>query len=157
MQNIIKITVNGEHYEKEVLVHKSLLDFLRDDINLTGTKKGCDNGDCGSCTVLLNGKPVNSCMMLAVEADGCEVLTIEGISNGKELHPIQRAFVDSGAIQCGYCTPGMVIAAKALLDENFNPTEKEIREAIVGHLCRCTGYDQIVSAIKKAANSLNDK
>ncbi|MBF7084466.1 (2Fe-2S)-binding protein [Desulfallas sp. Bu1-1] len=157
MKQVIKVTVNGEYYEKEVVVHKSLLDFLRDDLNLTGTKKGCDNGDCGSCTVLLNGKPINSCMMLAVEADGCEILTIEGIAGGKELHPIQKAFVESGAIQCGYCTPGMVMAAKALLDENPDPSETEIREAIVGHLCRCTGYDQIVRAIKKAASYLNKK
>lgn len=154
MKKVIKVTVNGEHYEKEIAVNKTLLDFLRDDLNLTGTKKGCDNGDCGSCTVLLDGKPVNSCIMLAVETDGCQILTIEGLAKGNELHPIQKAFVDSGAIQCGYCTPGMVMAAKALLDENPDPSETEIRETIVGHLCRCTGYDQIVRAIKKAASYL---
>jgi carbon-monoxide dehydrogenase small subunit len=156
MKKVINVIVNGESYEKEVAVNKSLLDFLRDDLNLTGTKKGCDNGDCGSCTVLLNGKAISSCIILAVDADGCEVLTIEGMAKGKELHPIQTAFIESGAIQCGYCTPGMVMAAKALLDENPNPTEAEIREAIVGHLCRCTGYDQIVKAIKQAADYLNN-
>ncbi|MGI6630577.1 MAG: (2Fe-2S)-binding protein [Bacillota bacterium] len=152
MKRMIKVNVNGEDYEKEVAVNKSLLDFIRDDIYLTGTKKGCDNGDCGSCTVIMNGKPVSSCLVLAVEADGCNILTIEGMSNGMEIHPIQKAFVDVGAIQCGYCTPGMVMAAKALLDKNPNPSEEEIREAIVGHLCRCTGYEQIVEAIKRAAD-----
>jgi len=156
MKKIIAVLVNGERYEKEVAVQKSLLDFLREDLNLTGTKKGCDNGDCGSCTVLLNGKAISSCIALAVEADGCEILTIEGMAKGNGLHPIQTAFVESGAIQCGYCTPGMVMAAKALLDNNPNPSETEIREAVVGHLCRCTGYDQIIKAIKKAADYLNE-
>jgi carbon-monoxide dehydrogenase small subunit len=156
MKQLIKIMVNGEDYEKEVAVHKSLLDFLRDDLSLTGTKKGCDNGDCGSCTVLLNGKPVISCIMLAVEADGCEIQTIEGMAAGRELHPIQSTFIESGAIQCGFCTPGMVMSAKALLDENPDPSEIEIREAIAGHLCRCTGYDQIIKGIQKAADYLND-
>lgn len=155
MKKNIKVVVNGQAYEKEVAVQKTLLDFLREDLNLTGTKKGCDNGDCGSCTVLLNGKAVSSCIMLAVEADQCEVLTIEGMSWGEQLHPIQTAFIESGAIQCGYCTPGMVMAAKALLDVNPRPSESEIREAIAGHLCRCTGYDQIVKAIKMAADYLN--
>lgn len=156
MKKVINVKVNGESYQKEVAVNKSLLDFLRDDLNLTGTKKGCDNGDCGSCTVLLNGKAISSCIILAVEVNGCEVLTIEGMAKGNELHPIQTAFIESGAIQCGYCTPGMVMAAKALLDENPNPSETEIREAIVGHLCRCTGYEQIVKAIKKAADYIKN-
>jgi carbon-monoxide dehydrogenase small subunit len=155
MKQIIKIMVNGEDYEKEVAVHKSLLDFLRDDLSLTGTKKGCDNADCGSCTVLLDGKPVISCIMLAVEADGCEILTIEGMAAGRDLHPVQSAFVESGAVQCGFCTPGMVLSAKVLLDENPEPSESEIRQTIAGHLCRCTGYDQIVKGIQKAADHLN--
>lgn len=156
MKKVIKINVNGEDYEAEVSVHKTLLEFIRENLGLIGTKKGCDNGDCGSCTVLLNGKPVNSCIVLAVEADGEKVLTIEGLAKGDKLHPIQEAFIESGAIQCGYCTPGMVMAAKGLLDENPDPTEKEIRESIVGHLCRCTGYDQIVRAVRMSANHLKE-
>jgi carbon-monoxide dehydrogenase small subunit len=156
MKQLIKLKINGEDFEKEIAVHKSLLDFLRDDLDLIGTKKGCDNGDCGTCTVLLNGKPVFSCIMLAVEADGCNIQTIEGVAAGRELHPIQSAFIESGAIQCGFCTPGMVMSAKVLLDENPAPSERQIREAIAGHLCRCTGYDQIVKGIQKAAKYLSD-
>jgi len=148
MNSVISLRVNGQDYRREVPANITLLEFIRDTLNLTGAKKGCDNGDCGTCTVLLDGKPVLSCLMLAVEADGREVLTIEGISRGGELHPVQQSFVDHGAIQCGFCTPGMVLAAKALLEENPAPTEGEVREAIKGHICRCTGYDQIVKAIK---------
>lgn len=151
MKKRISVTVNGLVYEREIVASKTLLEFLREDLELTGTKKGCNNGDCGSCTVLLNGKPILSCLFLAVEADGHTVLTIEGMSKGSKLHPIQEAFIDAGAIQCGYCTPGMVLAAKALLDEKGNPAEREIKEAISGHLCRCTGYAHIVTAIKNAA------
>lgn len=157
MRKVINVKVNGQNYIKEVTCNKTLVDFLRDDLNLIGTKKGCDNGDCGSCTVLLNGKSVYSCLMLAVEADGSELLSIEGMSSGEDLHPIQRAFVETGAIQCGFCTPGMIMAAKALLDRNPLPSEEEIRKAIVGHLCRCTGYEQIVKAIQRAAFELQPR
>ena len=152
MKKTINVRVNDVDYTREVSSSKTLLDFLREDLELTGAKKGCDNGDCGSCTILLDGKPILSCLFLAVEADGHDILTIEGMSRGNRLHPLQEAFIEAGAIQCGYCTPGMVLAAKALLEENPNPTEGEIREAIAGHLCRCTGYGHIVTAIKNAAN-----
>lgn len=151
MKKTISITVNSTEYIKECSTTKTLLDFLREDLELTGTKKGCNNGDCGSCTVLLNGKPVLSCLCLVIEAEGCEILTIEGMSQGNQLHPIQEMFINAGAIQCGYCTPGMVLVAKALLEEKPNPSEKDIRDAISGHLCRCTGYEHIVTAIKNAA------
>lgn len=152
MKTAVRIMINGRECRAEIPGNMTLLDFIRDTANLTGTKKGCDNGDCGTCTVLLDGRPVLSCLMPAAEADGCEVLTIEGMSLGGDLHPIQRSFIESGAIQCGYCTPGMVLAARALLDENPRPTEGEIREAIKGHLCRCTGYHQIVKAIREAGD-----
>jgi carbon-monoxide dehydrogenase small subunit len=139
--------VNGEEVEGWVDPRRTLVDFLRDDLNLTGTKKGCDLGNCGACTVLMDGKPINSCLVLAVEAEGSEILTIEGLSDGSKLHPIQEAFMEHGAVQCGYCTPGMILSAKALLDENPYPTEDEVREAIAGNLCRCTGYKKIVEAI----------
>jgi carbon-monoxide dehydrogenase small subunit len=129
------------------------LDFLRDDLNLTGTKKGCDQGSCGACTVLVDGKPINACLVLAMEVDGREILTIEGLSKGKELHPLQEAFIHYGAVQCGYCTPGMILSAKALLDENPCPTEEEVRVAISGNLCRCTGYRKIVDAILSVSQS----
>jgi aerobic carbon-monoxide dehydrogenase small subunit len=154
MMQQIKVTVNGEKYQMEVPAHRTLLDFLRHDLELMGTKSGCETGDCGACTVLLNGKAVNSCLVLAVEADGKEILTIEGISNNLELHPLQEAFVEYGAIQCGYCTPGMIMAAKALLDEIPKPTEHEIKEALAGNLCRCTGYYSIVKAVTAAAEKM---
>ena len=121
--------------------------MLRDELDLTGAKKGCDRGDCGACTVLVDGKPVTSCMMLAVQADGRRITTIEGLRTDRRLHPLQQAFVDYGAVQCGFCTPGMMLAAEALLDENPNPTEVQVREAITGNLCRCTGYAKIVDAV----------
>jgi len=142
----IRLTVNGEIHECTVESRKTLLDLLREDLKLTGTKKGCDGGECGSCTVLLNKRPVNACLLLAVGVDGQEILTIEGLGkNG--LHPIQKAFIEYGAVQCGFCTPGMILSAKALLDENASPSEMEVREAIAGNLCRCTGYEKIISAI----------
>jgi carbon-monoxide dehydrogenase small subunit len=147
------MTVNGRPVELSVEPHRTLLDVLRDDLELTGAKKGCDRGDCGACTVLLDGKPVTSCMMLAVQADGCRITTVEGLSEGGRLHPVQQAFVDRGAVQCGFCTPGMVLAAVALLEENPNPTEAQVREAIAGNLCRCTGYAKIVEAIMDAAGA----
>lgn len=151
MKHNIRLIVNGESYTLAVEPCKSLLDVLRDKLSLTGTKKGCNRGDCGACTIIMDGKTVNSCLVLAVEADAKEVLTIEGLANKGQLHPIQEAFIQQGAVQCGYCTPGMIMSAKALLDENPNPTEEEVRQAIGGNLCRCTGYVKIVDAIKKAA------
>jgi carbon-monoxide dehydrogenase small subunit len=139
--------VNGEEVTGWVEPRKTLLDFLREDLDLTGSKKGCDLGNCGACTVLMGGRPINSCLVLAVEAEGQEILTIEGMSEGMKLHPIQEAFIQHGAVQCGYCTPGMILSAKALLDENPHPTEEEVRVAISGNLCRCTGYKKIVEAI----------
>ena len=147
----IRLKINGRECVRRVAVQRTLLDFLREDIGLTGTKEGCGSGDCGACTVLMDGKPVNSCLVLAVEADGREVLTIEGLSPQEGLHPLQQAFLDEGAVQCGFCSPGMLMTAKGLLDENPQPTEEEIRRAIAGNLCRCTGYSRIVAAIQKVA------
>jgi carbon-monoxide dehydrogenase small subunit len=154
MKTIIQLTVNGEPVEAAVEPNRTLAQLLREDLGLTGTKHGCGLGDCGACTVILNGKPVNSCLVLAVQAAGGEVLTIEGLAENGELHPIQRAFVDHGAIQCGFCTPGMILSAKALLDANPKPTELDIRTAISGNLCRCTGYQKIVQAIQEAAKAI---
>ena len=151
VKHTIKLRVNEEDYEVSVEPRKTLLWVLREALELTGTKEGCGTGDCGACTVLMDGKPVNACLILGVEAEGHEIVTIEGIARGGELHPIQHAFVEKGAIQCGFCTPGMVISAKALLDHNPNPTELEVRQAISGNLCRCTGYTKIVEAILAAA------
>lgn len=154
MKTIISLVVNDEQVEAGVEPNKTLLQFLREDLGLTGTKHGCGLGDCGACTVIMDGRPVNSCLVLAVQANGREVLTIEGLAENGKLHPIQRAFVDKGAIQCGFCTPGMILSAKALLAENPHPTEHEIRTAISGNLCRCTGYQKIVEAIQEAAKSI---
>ena len=148
------ITVNGEVHDLGVEPHTTLLEFLREDLGLSGAREGCDTGGCGACTVLVGGRPVYSCLVLAVDCRGKDVLTIEGLSADGELHPIQRAFVDHGAIQCGFCTPAMVLTAKALLDENPAPTEQEVREAIAGNICRCTGYVKIVEAILAAAAEL---
>jgi carbon-monoxide dehydrogenase small subunit len=147
----IQVTVNGEIYEVSVKPKKTLLDLLREDLDLTGTKRGCGNGECGACTVLLNGKPVNACLVLAVEADGKEIFTIEGLAEGAMLHPLQEAFIKYGAVQCGYCSPGMILTAKALLDENLRPSEREVKKAIAGNLCRCGGYNKIVKAILSVA------
>ncbi len=151
MKKAIQLTINGQPVEASVSPNQTLVQFLRDDMGLTGTKHGCGLGDCGACTVLLDGKAVNSCLVLAVQADGCQILTIEGLAENGKLHPLQQAFVDKGAIQCGFCTPGMILSAKALLDEKPNPTELEIMTAISGNLCRCTGYQKIVEAIGEAA------
>jgi carbon-monoxide dehydrogenase small subunit len=152
MKVAIELMVNGEKCFLEVKPNQTLVDVLREDLGLTGTKKGCGEGKCGSCTILMNGKPVNSCLVLAVQADGTEILTIEGVA-GKEPHPLQKAFAERGAVQCGYCTPGMILTAKALLDTNPNPGEDEIKEAIAGNLCRCTGYNKIVEAIMACASA----
>ena len=152
----ITLRINGEvHLFNHVPVRKTLVQLLRDDAGLIGTKEGCGEGDCGACTVLLEGEPVNSCLVLAAEADGKEVLTVEGLSREWELHPLQQAFIEDGAVQCGYCIPGMLLAAKALLDENPSPTKAEIRSAIAGNLCRCTGYVRIVQAIQSAVVSMS--
>ena len=151
---MIRLRVNGEDCELLIPPSKTLLEVLREDLALTGAKEGCEDGTCGACTVLLDGKPVRSCLVLAVEAEGKEILTIEGLSKGEELHPLQEAFVNYGAVQCGFCTPGMILTAKALLDSNPDPSEEEIREAISGNLCRCTGYVKIVEAIAEAARRL---
>jgi aerobic-type carbon monoxide dehydrogenase small subunit (CoxS/CutS family) len=147
----IKVEVNGELYEREVEARKLLVHFLRDDLDLTGTHIGCDTGNCGACTVLLDGKAVKSCMLLAVQADGASITTVEGLAPDGELTPLQRAFSQHHALQCGYCTPGMLISATHLLAENPRPSEEEIRRAIQGNICRCTGYVNIVRAIKAAA------
>jgi carbon-monoxide dehydrogenase small subunit len=152
MKKDIALTINNELHRFHVRTSKFLLDLLREELDLTGTKRGCNRGECGACTVLLDGRAVPSCLIPAIMADGCEVVTIEGLAlPGGALHRLQQAFVDQGAIQCGYCTPGMVLAAKSLLDENPRPTEEEARRAISGNLCRCTGYVKIVDAILKAS------
>ena len=154
MKHNIQLNVNREIYDVYVEPRRRLIDVIRDDIGLTGTKEGCGSGDCGACTVLIDGKPVNSCLVLAIDAKGKSIVTIEGLSNGGKLHPVQEAFIKYGAIQCGYCTPGMILSAKALLDENPNPAEEEVREAIAGNLCRCTGYVKIVKAILSLRDSV---
>jgi len=147
MKHKIHTTINGESYDLFVEANQTLVDLIRDEIGLTGTKKGCGSGDCGACTIIMDGKAVNSCLILGVEADGAEILTIEGLRRGGQLHPLQKAFIDRGAIQCGFCTPGMILAAKALLDSCPHPTEEQVRAAISGNLCRCTGYTKIIEAI----------
>jgi len=153
LKQLILLTVNGEAYEVAVEPRMTLLDVLRDNLGLTGTKKACDLGNCGSCTVLLDSKPVVSCLLLAVDAQGRDILTIEGLAKNGQLHPLQQAFIDYSALQCGFCTPGMLLSAKALLDSNPEPTEDEVKEAISGNLCRCTGYGNIVEAILKVVRS----
>jgi len=153
MKQLIRFTLNGDPVEVEIDPHLTLLQLLRDKLELLGTKEGCGMGECGTCTVLLDGKTINSCIFPAWEVEGRTVTTIEGLTDAQgNLHPIQKAFVEYGAIQCGFCTPGMVLSAKALLDENPKPTEEEIRNGIAGNLCRCTGYLQIVQAIKAVSN-----
>ena len=155
MKRVIPVTINGEARELVVEPHRSLLDALRNEAALTGTKKGCDVGECGSCTVILDGKPVTSCLVLAVEVSGCTITTIEGIqASTDEVHPLQDSFMKCGAAQCGFCTPGFIVAAKALLDENPRPTRDEIRFAIAGNICRCTGYTKIIEAIELAAQEM---
>ncbi len=149
MKQVLSFNLNGDRVEVEIETHWTLLYLLRNDFELTGTKEGCGKGECGACTVIVDGKAVNACLYPAMELEGKEVLTIEGLTDAQgNLHPIQKAFVEHGAVQCGFCTPGMVMSAKALLDENSNPSEEEIRTAIAGNFCRCTGYIQIIEAIK---------
>jgi carbon-monoxide dehydrogenase small subunit len=151
MKHLIRLSVNDRTYELAVEPNTTLVDLLRYDLGLTGTKKGCDLGDCGACTVLMDGKAVNSCLVLAVQANGRTVQTIEGLETELGLHPLQQAFVEKGAIQCGFCTSGMILSAKELLDRTPHPQEPEIRHAISGNLCRCTGYQKIIEAIKDVA------
>ena len=153
MKKQLKLTVNGEPRQIFVQPYYSLLDTLRDELGLTGTKKGCDEGDCGACTVILNGKAVTSCMVLALAVHGAEVTTIEGLATQEALHPVQQAFVDHGGLQCGFCTPGLVMSSVALLEENPNPTEEEAKFAVGGNLCRCTGYSKVIEAIMAAAKA----
>jgi carbon-monoxide dehydrogenase small subunit len=151
---ILRFRVNGDEVAVGVRDSETLLEVLRNRLGLTGTKQGCDLGDCGACTVLLGGEPVLACLLLAGDAEGREVTTIEGLASGSDLHPVQRAFHEAGAIQCGFCTPGAVLAAKALLDRNASPTRSEIRFALSGNLCRCTGYQKIVDAVELASQRL---
>jgi len=154
MKRILKLNVNGEEFEILTEVHKTLLEVLREDLGLTGTKRGCDLGTCGACTVLIEGKPYLSCLTLAADVQGKKILTIEGLSQKGELHPLQKAFVEKGAIQCGFCNPGMILTAKAFLEEQPHPSEGELKKAISGNLCRCTGYVKIVEAILSVSEKL---
>ena len=154
---LLHLSVNGEAAEATVAPYKTLLEVLREDLDLTGTKHGCELGECGACTVLVDGEPQLSCLVLALECEGRAVQTIEGLARGPELHPLQAAFDDFGGSQCGYCTPGVIMTAKALLDRNPTPTRDEIREATAGNLCRCTGYQQITDAIEDAARQLREE
>lgn len=151
----IDIKINGNHYKLKIDENMRLIDLLRDELRLTGTKEGCGEGECGACTVIMNGETVNSCIVMAFQAHKKEIITIEGLSIGNEIHPIQKAFLEEGAVQCGFCTPGMILSAKALLDKNPSPNKNDIKEAISGNLCRCTGYNKIVDATLRASNILN--
>ncbi|GIX06448.1 MAG: ferredoxin [Candidatus Poribacteria bacterium] len=155
-KQIIRMTVNGEDVELLVEARESLLEVLREKLELTGAKEGCNNGNCGACSVIFDGRLVNSCLVLAVEADGKTITTVEGIARPDRLHPAQRAFLEEAALQCGVCTPGFIVASKALLDQNPNPTEEEIRRFLAGNLCRCTGYHKIVLAVQKAAAMMQE-
>lgn len=150
---LLNITVNGRQEDLEIPAHRTLLEVLREDLGLTGTKEGCGEGVCGACTVLVDGKPVRSCLTLALEVEGRNITTIEGISKDGQLDPLQEAFVSRGAIQCGFCTPGMIMASKALLEENPCPSEDDIKFALAGHFCRCTGYAKILEAVKAASGA----
>ncbi len=152
-KRIVKLMINGEAHEVATNVNRTLLEVLREDLALTGTKESCGQGACGSCTVLLDGLPVRSCLLLAVEAEGRHITTIEGLSKGEQLHPVQDAFIEHHAIQCGFCSPGMILTASAFLEKNPKPTEEEIRRALSGNICRCTGYAKIIGAVKALADS----
>jgi carbon-monoxide dehydrogenase small subunit len=151
----INLTVNNERYTITTFPNRTLLDLLRDDLGLTGVKSGCEVGECGTCTVIMNGEPINSCLVLVGQANESIIQTIEGLSNNGVLHPLQLAFIEKGAVQCGYCTPGMIMAAKSLLDSNPNPTPDEIQAALAGNLCRCTGYTKIVEAVEAASKEMS--
>ncbi len=155
-KHTITLTVNGEYEQVDVSANLTLLQLLREKLSLTGTKNGCSAGECGACTVLLNGEPVNSCMVLAVECEGASVITIEGLAKDGVLDPVQEAIINQGGVQCGFCTPGILISARGLLNRNSDPSEDEIREALVGNLCRCTGYLRIIEAVQEAAGREQD-
>jgi len=154
MNLTINTTINGKSVSAAAEPSTSLLDFLRDTLNYKGTKLCCNTGECGACSIIYNGKPINSCVTLAADADGAEIITIEGIADGNKLHPVQQAFIDTGAVQCGYCTPGFIISVKALLDRTTKPTAEDIEEAVSGNICRCTGYTKILDAITLAADRM---
>ena len=154
-QHVINLVVNGEAFESIVPARRMLADFIRDDLQLTGTKRGCETGTCGACTVLVDGQAVKSCLSLAIQAQGCAITTVEGLSEGGVLHPVQEAFLSCGGLQCGYCTPGFMMTTVALLKEIPNPTQEQIRAALNGHLCRCTGYSQIVESVMQASEQMN--
>src|SRR5215467_10351815 len=156
-REVLTLCVNGEDHEILVPVHKTLLEVLREDLGLTGTKHGCELGECGTCTVLVGGEPQLSCLLLPIQIEGRDITTVEGLGSTSELHPLQRAFAELGAAQCGYCTPGILLAAKALLDENPSPNRDQIRSALAGNLCRCTGYSKIVEAVELAAHTMGPR
>ena len=152
----LKLMVNGVEHHLEISTSQTLLEVLRENLHLTGTKEGCGEGECGACTVLMDGEPVNTCLILAIEAEGKQVLTIEGLARKGDLHPLQKAFIEQGAIQCGFCTPGMILSAKGLLDRNPHPTVEDVIKGIAGNLCRCTGYQQIVDAVMAASREMGE-
>ena len=154
MSVTISTTINGKSVSASAEAYTSLLEFLRDTLEYKGTKLCCNTGECGACTVIYNGKPINSCVTMAADAIGAEITTVEGLADGDKLHPVQQAFIDTGAVQCGYCTPGFIMSVKALLDRTKNPTPEDIEEAVSGNICRCTGYNKIVDAIHLAAQKL---
>jgi carbon-monoxide dehydrogenase small subunit len=154
MSIAINTKINGQSVSASAEASTSLLEFLRDTLEMKGSKLCCNTGECGACTIILNGKPINSCVTLAADADGAEIMTIEGLADGDKLHPVQQAFIDTGAVQCGYCTPGYIISVKALLDRTTTPTAEDIDEAVSGNICRCTGYNKIVDAIQLAADRI---
>ncbi|MFT5727332.1 MAG: carbon-monoxide dehydrogenase small subunit [Desulforhopalus sp.] len=149
---LITLNINGDEHQVHTYYTRTLLEVLREDLHINGTKQGCRAGECGACTVLMDDKPVNACMVLAAQAQGNRIVTIEDLAEGDELHPLQKSFVDNGAIQCGYCSPGFIMVGKALLEKTPHPTEDEIKTAVAGNICRCTGYQKIIQAIDKAAN-----
>ena len=151
MKQLLTLKINSESHEFWTSTHKTLLEVLREDLGLTGTKHGCELGECGACSVLINGEPVLACLILPVEVQNCEIQTIEGLGNNEQPHPLQTAFAEQGASQCGYCSPGMLMTAKALLEKNSNPDSQTIREALAGNLCRCTGYSKIIEAVEQAS------
>ncbi len=157
MSLTINLKVNGKSQSATTEPSTSLLDFIRDTLNYKGTKLCCNTGECGACTIIYNGKPINSCVTLAADANGAEITTVEGLADGDKLHPVQQAFIDTGAVQCGYCTPGYIISVKALLDRSKHPTSEEIEEAVAGNICRCTGYTKIVDAIQLAAQRMEGR
>jgi carbon-monoxide dehydrogenase small subunit len=156
-KQLITLTVNGQRYEVAVEPRWTLLEMVREELRLTGAKEGCGTGDCGACSMIVDGRTITSCLMLAAQADGREVLTIEGLATNGKLHPVQQAFIDAGGVQCGFCTPGMIMAAKSLLDRNPSPTLEQVREGLAGNLCRCTGYAKIYEAVMEAAAKIESK